>query len=829
MSTSTTWPGGAANPTPTSYSVPAAGEVNWSNLSNFLNALASGAQGTTFQKFANRVATSSPITVSTNDCIVVSALTVPGAVAVTLPAGQTKIVYFIVDGTGDAKTNNITITPNGAETINGAANLVLTSNYQGVCLSFNAGTSNWNVLLNNNTTGSNIGGFTASRAIVSDALGFLASATTTAAEIGYVNGVTSSIQTQLDAKVTNPLTTTGDVIFASNTASPATPARLGVGTTSYALLSTGTLPAWGQIVNASVDAAAAIAVSKLAALTIDRAVVTDGSGFVSAATTTATEIGYVNGVTSSIQTQLDAKVPTSLTSGNILVGSAGGVATSVTMSNDATIIASGALTIANGAITNAKVNASAAIDFSKLATLTSTNILVGSAGNVATSVAMTGDVTIGNTGVTAISSGVIVNADVNASAAIDFSKLATLTSANIILGSAGNVATSTAVTGDVTISNAGVTAISSGVIVNADVNASAAIAGTKIDPAFGAQTMSVTSTVNVSTIAAGTQTLGRYDTVGSNIIGFERSRGTFASKTIVADGDSLGRMIWSGYQDATTAVNAAKIEALVDGTPGASTDMPGRLEFSTTPNASGSLLLRGTIDNAGKWTIGTSSGTQVHAVNGSLSVTGNVQVTTPTIQKFTSGTGTYTTAANTRWIRVRLIGGGGGGGPGHTSTLAGGAGGNTTFGTTLLVANGGTGGIYSGVGGTGGSASLGAAIGTALSGGNGGVSNASGASGVGGGSQGASSAFGGEGAGGYAGNAGSAAAVNSGAGGGGGGVQSNSVGGSGGGAGGFVDAIIAAPSATYGYAVGAAGSAGTGTYAGGLGGSGYIEVTEYYV
>ncbi len=424
----------------------------------------------------------------------------------------------------------------------------------------------------------------------------------------------------------------------------------------------------------------------------------------------------------------------------------------------------------------------------------------------------------------------IVNADVNASAAIDFSKLATLTSANIILGSAGNVATSTAVTGDVTISNAGVTAISSGVIVNADVNASAAIAGTKIDPAFGAQTMSVTSTVNVSTIAAGTQTLGRYDTVGSNIIGFERSRGTFASKTIVADGDSLGRMIWSGYQDATTAVNAAKIEALVDGTPGASTDMPGRLEFSTTPNASGSLLLRGTIDNAGKWTIGTSSGTQVHAVNGSLSVTGNVQVTTPTIQKFTSGTGTYTTAANTRWIRVRLIGGGGGGGPGHTSSTGGGTGGTTTFGTTLLSATGGTGGINSGTGGTGGTASLGSGpIGTALSGGVGGVSNISNAAGIGGGSQGAASPFGGEGGGGYAGNAGTAAASNTGSGGGGGGVQSLSVGGSGGGSGGFIDAIISAPSATYAYAVGAGGAAGTGTYAGGLGGSGYIEVTEYYV
>jgi hypothetical protein len=66
----------------------------------------------------------------------------------------------------------------------------------------------------------------------------------------------------------------------------------------------------GVIVNADVNASAAIAVSKLAALTASRAMVTDGSGFASVATTTATELGYVNGVTSAIQTQLNAKAPT---------------------------------------------------------------------------------------------------------------------------------------------------------------------------------------------------------------------------------------------------------------------------------------------------------------------------------------------------------------------------------------------------------------------------------------------------------------------------------------------------------------------------------------
>jgi len=74
----------------------------------------------------------------------------------------------------------------------------------------------------------------------------------------------------------------------------------------------------------------------------------------------------------------------------------------------------------------------------------------------------------------------IANADVATNAAIDYSKLAALTDGNILVGNGSNVATSVTPSGDVTISNAGAFAIASGVIVNADINASAAIAGSKI-------------------------------------------------------------------------------------------------------------------------------------------------------------------------------------------------------------------------------------------------------------------------------------------------------------------------------------------------------------
>jgi hypothetical protein len=62
----------------------------------------------------------------------------------------------------------------------------------------------------------------------------------------------------------------------------------------------------------------------------------------------------------------------------------------------------GVSTPSAGSVTNTSVASNAAIAFSKLATLTSGNILVGNGSNVPTSVALTGNVTVSNTGVATI-------------------------------------------------------------------------------------------------------------------------------------------------------------------------------------------------------------------------------------------------------------------------------------------------------------------------------------------------------------------------------------------------------------------------------------------
>ena len=62
-----------------------------------------------------------------------------------------------------------------------------------------------------------------------------------------------------------------------------------------------------NIVNADIKSAAGINFSKMEDLTASRALVSDSNGDVSVSAVTSTEIGYLDGVSSAIQTQLDAK------------------------------------------------------------------------------------------------------------------------------------------------------------------------------------------------------------------------------------------------------------------------------------------------------------------------------------------------------------------------------------------------------------------------------------------------------------------------------------------------------------------------------------------
>lgn len=284
------------------------------------------------------------------------------------------------------------------------------------------------------------------------------------------------------------------------------------------------------------------------------------------------------------------------------------------------------------------------------------------------------------------------------------------------------------------------------------------------------------------------------------------------------------------FADASTAM-------LSNSTTGTATNVTGTVAIAnggsgqTTANAALNAFLPNQTGNSGKFLKTDGSNTSWATATAGAN-------TAPTIQKFTSGSGTYTTPTSPAplYIKVKMVGGGGGGsGSGTSGMTSGGTGGNTTFGTSLLVANGGAGGTAGGgQGGAGGTASLGTGpVGVALQGGQGQGNEYQGSLAFySRGGQGAASPLGGEGGGSYS-AVGGAAITNSGSGGGGAGTAGTSTGisGSGGGAGGFVEALISSPSATYSYAVGTsgnAGGAGTSGYAGGAGGSGLIIVEEHY-
>jgi hypothetical protein len=266
-------------------------------------------------------------------------------------------------------------------------------------------------------------------------------------------------------------------------------------------------PTAGSVVDASVASNAAIALSKLAAVTAGQVVmgnasnvatVTEITGDATLASTGVLTLSNSGVSAATVNDSVTAITPITIDAKGRITGT--GSAVTITPSYNSltdlpTTLAGYGITDAvgssdvrltdervptDGSVTDAKVSASAAIALTKLANITAGRVLLGNASNVPTATEVTGDVTINSTGVTAIGTGVIVNADISGTAAIALSKLAT-----------GALPTA------ITVESANIV---NGTIVDADVNATAAIAGTKIVPQFGAQAMDANSLASLANL-----------------------------------------------------------------------------------------------------------------------------------------------------------------------------------------------------------------------------------------------------------------------------------------------------------------------------------------
>lgn len=198
----------------------------------------------------------------------------------------------------------------------------------------------------------------------------------------------------------------------------------------------------------------------------------------------------------------------------------------------------------------------------------------------------------------AVSISSIVNADIDAAAAIAFSKLAALDSANILVGNGSNVATKVAMTGDVTISNAGVVTLARPLtLATAKTYLDATLGGTVIDfTGIPSWVKRITVMLNgVSTNSTSVPIIQIGTSGGLQNSGYSASagfvQGANSNTALFATGFGLNQAhlaasVYSGHVAITNITGNSWVASLV----GAYTNVSGLLL------GSGSVTLSGTLD-----------------------------------------------------------------------------------------------------------------------------------------------------------------------------------------------------------------------------------------
>jgi len=334
------------------------------------------------------------------------------------------------------------------------------------------GTANRVVVNNASGVMSDAAAITASRALVSDANGIPTHSVTTSAELAYVNGVTSSIQTQLDNLTTSAgakVAKTGDTMTGNLVMNAQNEVRFAdadssnyVGFKSPATVGTNvtyTLPA--------ADGSANQVLQTNGSGTLSWATAASGSDTLGGLSCSSGDVASWNGSAWVCQGAGNANVASTIVkrspSGAIAAGIADftgvrvfdGVSGYITLQTPATVT-SYALTLPTGTGTNGQMlttNGSGVLSWTSpsasLPGLAAAKMWVGNVGGTATAVSMSGDATMDNAGAVTIGASKIGsnhildssidNVDINPGANIDRSKIASGVAYGMVVNNSSGV------------------------------------------------------------------------------------------------------------------------------------------------------------------------------------------------------------------------------------------------------------------------------------------------------------------------------------------------------------------------------------------------------
>lgn len=184
------------------------------------------------------------------------------------------------------------------------------------------------------------------KAVVTDGYGKLANSATTAMQITYLNTLTGNVQTQLNGKAASDHNHALGSLTGISLLSQFAGHVLYYDGTEWR----NTTPSGAGLQTTITGGATSIASANL---TASRALISDASGKVAVSAVTSTEIGYLDGVTSAIQTQLNGKAASSHTHSYLPL--TGGTLTGSLTLNNADVSGEGILYANAGKITSSAI------------------------------------------------------------------------------------------------------------------------------------------------------------------------------------------------------------------------------------------------------------------------------------------------------------------------------------------------------------------------------------------------------------------------------------------------------------------------------------------